>query len=96
MAIGESTAKLKILVQYTYTIRYAYKSPNTVEPPNNGQVGVSTLVHYSEVVLYWGVLIKKPYIVLYVTLIYFIQGFKTYYYNQGQNNTVMYMYLVIQ
>ena len=22
---------------------------------NNGQVGASTLVHYSEVVLYWGV-----------------------------------------
>ena len=35
---------------------------STVEPPNNGQVGASTLVHYSEVVLYWGFLVKKPYI----------------------------------
>ena len=34
----------------------------TVESPNNGLVGASTLVHYSEVVLYWGVLVKKPYI----------------------------------
>ena len=26
----------------------------TVKPPNKGQVGAWTLVHYSEVVLYWG------------------------------------------
>ena len=32
-------------------------------PLNNGQVGALTLVHYSEVVLYWGGgLVKKPYI----------------------------------
>ena len=30
----------------------------TVEPLNNGQVGTLTLVHYSEVVLYWEVLVK--------------------------------------
>ena len=27
---------------------------NSVEPRNKGQVGTSTDVHYSEVVLYWG------------------------------------------
>ena len=61
----------------------------TVEPPNNGQVGTSTLVHYSEVVLYWGVLVKKA---LYLYCMYFIQGFKTYDHNQGQNNTLVYNY----
>ena len=34
----------------------------TVEPPNNEQVGTLTLVHYSKVALYWGVLVKKPHI----------------------------------
>ena len=29
---------------------------DTVEPPNDGQVGALTLVHCSEGVLYWGVL----------------------------------------
>ena len=28
--------------------------PLIKEPPNKGQVGAWTLVHYSEVVLYWG------------------------------------------
>ena len=32
---------------------------NTVEPPNKGQVGTSTHVHYSEVVFYWGVSAKN-------------------------------------
>ena len=32
----------------------------TVEPPNKGQVGTSTDVHYSEVVHYWGVFVKNP------------------------------------
>ena len=32
----------------------------TVEPPNKGQVDTSTDVHYSEVVLYWGVFAKNP------------------------------------
>ena len=31
----------------------------TLEPLNNGQVGTSTLVHYSEVILYWGVWSKS-------------------------------------
>ena len=31
---------------------------DTVEPLDNGQVGALTLVHYSEGVLYWGVLVK--------------------------------------
>ena len=31
----------------------------TVEFPNKGQVGTSTNVHYSEVVLYWGVSAKN-------------------------------------
>ena len=30
----------------------------TVEPPNKGQVGTSTNVHYYEVVLFWGVSAK--------------------------------------
>ena len=30
-----------------------------VEPPNKGQVGTLTNVHYSEVVLYWGVSAKN-------------------------------------
>ena len=34
---------------HVYTCVYA------VEPPNKGQVGAATLVHFSEVVLYWGV-----------------------------------------
>ena len=40
--------------------------------------GTLTVVHYSEVVLYWGVLVKKSYIVLYVILIpvYSNQGFR--------------------
>ena len=33
---------------------------STVEPLNKGQVGTSTNVHYSEVVLYWGVFVKNP------------------------------------
>ena len=39
-----------------------------MKPLNNGQVGAKGLVHYSEVVLYWEVFIKKrvqPYV--YVT-----------------------------
>ena len=33
-----------------------------MEPPDNGQVGALTFVHYLDVVLYWGVLVKvKPY-----------------------------------
>ena len=32
----------------------------TVEPPNKGQVGTSTDVHYSKIVLYWGVVVKEP------------------------------------
>ena len=35
---------------------------NTVEPPNKGQVGAWALVHYSGVVLYWGVFVKKPFL----------------------------------
>ena len=35
---------------------------NTVEPPNKGQVGAWALVHYSGVVLYWGVFVKKPFV----------------------------------
>ena len=31
----------------------------TVEPPNKGQIGAWTLVHYSEVVLYGGGLSKS-------------------------------------
>ena len=34
----------------------------TVEPPNKGQVGAWALVHYSGVVLYWGVFVKKPFL----------------------------------
>ena len=42
---------------------YIHTICSTVEPPYNGQVGALTLVHYSEIVLYWGVLVKKkPYI----------------------------------
>ena len=33
-------------------------SIDTVEPLNKGQVGTLTIVHYSEVVLYWGVFAK--------------------------------------
>ena len=33
------------------------RQSRTVEPPNNGQVGTWPFVHYSEVVLYWGVFI---------------------------------------
>ena len=48
---------------------------STVEPPNKGQVGAWALVHYSGVVLYWGVFVKKPYlcvvsIELYILLVY--------------------------
>ena len=32
-----------------------------MEPPNKGQVGAWALVHYSGVVLYWGVFVKKPF-----------------------------------
>ena len=50
-------------------------SITTVEPPNKGQVGAWALVHYSGVVLYWGVFIKKPFlcvvsIELYILLVY--------------------------
>ena len=49
----QSKIKLISLAYLTkYNISYAY----TVEPLNNGQVGALTLVHYSEVVLYWGIL----------------------------------------
>ena len=34
---------------------------NTVEPPNKGQIGAWTLVHYSEVVLYVCFFIKKAF-----------------------------------
>ena len=33
-----------------------------MEPPNKGQVGAWALVHYSGVVLYWGVFVTKPFI----------------------------------
>ena len=33
-----------------------------MEPPNKGQVGAWALVHYSGVVLYWGVFVKKPFL----------------------------------
>ena len=39
-----------------------------MEPPNKGQVGVWALVHYSGVVLYWGVFVKKPYLCVVYTL----------------------------
>ena len=44
----------------------------TVEPPNKGQVGAWALVHYSGVVLYWGVFVKKPCLCveLYILLVY--------------------------
>ena len=32
----------------------------TVEPLNKGQVGTSTDVHYSGVVLYWAIFAKNP------------------------------------
>ena len=32
-----------------------------MEPPNDGQVGASILVHYLEIVLYWVKLVKKSY-----------------------------------
>ena len=35
--------------------RFVFSVRSTVEPPNEAQVGTSTDVHYSEVVLYWGV-----------------------------------------
>ena len=34
----------------------------TVEPPNKGQVGAWALVHYSGVVLYLFVFVKKPFL----------------------------------
>ena len=34
----------------------------TVEPPNKGQVGAWALVHYLEVVLYWGFFVKRPFL----------------------------------
>ena len=33
-----------------------------MEPPNKGQVGAWALVHYSGVVLYWGVFVKEPFL----------------------------------
>ena len=49
-----------------YTTRNTDKK-NTVElePPNKGQVGTSTVVHYLEVVLYWGVFAKILYFTFY-------------------------------
>ena len=44
-----------------------------VEPLNDGQVSASTIVHYSEVVLYWGVLVKKPYICSHIDIPYFLE-----------------------
>ena len=43
----------KLLLHYTASVHI------TVEPLNVGQVGISTDVHYSEVVLYWGVFVKN-------------------------------------
>ena len=57
----------------TITIIYNYIYSNTVEPLNNGQVGALTLVHYSEVVLYWGDLVNSK---LYTDrIIYINSGF---------------------
>ena len=42
--------------------RESQAPPYTVEPPNKGQVGAWALVHYSGVVLYWGVFVKKPFL----------------------------------
>ena len=39
-----------------------YETLYTVAPPNKGQVGAWALVHYSGVVLYWGVFVKKPFL----------------------------------
>ena len=58
-----------------FTCVYVAVHGYTVEPPNKGQVGAWALVHYSGVVLYWGVFVKKPYlcvvsIELYILLVY--------------------------
>ena len=44
----------------------------TVETPNKGQVGTSTDVRYSEVVLYWGVFDKNPSFYIFICCISFI------------------------
>ena len=50
----------------------------TVEPLNKGQVGTSTDVRYSEVVLYWGVFAKKPSLCIFICCISFVLHFMTY------------------
>ena len=54
------------------------RNATTVEPPNKGQVGTSTEVRYSEVVLYWGVFAKNPSFYILVCCISFILHFRTY------------------
>ena len=42
-----------------------HSNPYTVEPPNKGQIGALTIIHYSVVVLYGGVVKKAFNSVLY-------------------------------
>ena len=73
------TVKTYLLPAKFHWVAHTDCRPYTVEPPINGQVGASTLVHFSKVILYWGVG-KKPYICIacHIDLFYFTQGFKTY------------------
>ena len=62
------TVLIILVVEHNY-------NRTTVEPPNKGQLGTSTNVRYSEVVLYWGVFAKNPSFFIFICCISFILHF---------------------